>query len=304
MSCTANYCAISDTSLKELSQYLDSILEECILCPRQCRVNRLKGEQGVCCAGVQAKIASSNLHFGEEPPISGNNGSGTIFFSGCTLHCVFCQNYPISHLQNGEVVNETLFADWMLNLQKKGAHNINLVTPDHHIAAFVKALIIARRKGLTVPIVYNCSGYERVEIIRRLKNIVDIYMPDAKYGLTSVAKKYSDASDYPLYNRSVLKEMFSQAGNLVLDENGIAQKGLIIRHLVLPGNILNSKKILTFIRDEISPDVYISLMSQYHPVYKSHIYDEINTTLKTKEYEEIVSIAEDLQLNKGWRQTL
>lgn len=298
------YNKITDSRFNEIIDTFNSILKECVLCPRQCKVNRLKKELGYCRSGPEAKIASFNLHHGEEPPISGIRGSGTIFFSGCTLQCIYCQNYPISHLNHGEVVGDQELAGYMLELQEQGAHNINLVTPTHFIPAIVRALMTAIKNGLSIPIVYNSSGYERLEIVSLLKDIVDIYMPDAKYASEAVSKRYSDAPDYSTYNCASLKEMYRQVGNLVMDSQGIAQKGLMVRHLVLPRNIRETEHILTFLRDEISPDIYLSLMAQYHPAYKADTCTELQTSLPRGEYKTALKIADKLGVNKGWRQHL
>lgn len=304
MSFNSSYSLLSEEKLENISHRFDAILTSCVLCPRQCRVNRVKGDKGFCGSGVQAKIASYNLHFGEEPPISGTRGSGTIFFSGCTLKCLFCQNYPISHLQHGEVVDDVQLADWMVELQNKGAHNINLVTPTHFLPACIRAFIIARKNKLHIPIVYNSSGYERVEILRLLKDIVDIYMPDAKYATESAAQTYSDAADYPLINRAALKEMYRQTGDLKIDKDNVATRGLLVRHLVLPNNIKETEEVLAMLKKEISSDIYLSLMSQYHPAYKSHRCDELNRCVNRQEYQHALRTADQLGLQNGWRQSI
>lgn len=265
-------------------------------------MNRWKGETGYCGSGPHAKIASVNLHFGEEPPISGTRGSGTIFFSGCTLKCVFCQNYPISHLYNGNEVTDAELAEQMLDLQRQGAHNINLVTPTHMLPAILRALIIAKDKSLAIPIIYNSSGYERAETLDLLHDVVDIYMPDAKYATADTARIYSDAPDYPVHNRTALKNMFMQKKDLVLDNSGIAVRGLMVRHLVLPHHLDETEKILAFLKNEISPHIYVSLMAQYHPAFKADAFTNLKFPLTKDEYRKALRCAERLNLTNGWRQ--
>lgn len=283
---------------------LYKLLECCSVCPRKCKVNRLKGEIGYCGAGLDVQVSSFNLHFGEEPPISGWKGSGTIFFTHCNLKCCYCQNYPISNLGNGNIYSLPKLANVMLNLEKKGAHNINLVTPTHFTPQIVKSLELARKDGLKIPIVYNCGGYESEETLKFLEGIVDIYMPDAKYANSFYSKKYSNADNYFEVNKKALKEMYRQVGNLYIDKNGIAQKGILIRHLVLPGNVCESKEILKFIKEEISPDVYLSIMSQYHPCYKAFDFSEISQPLTAKEYQEVLNFARKIGLKNIWSQPL
>ncbi|MFH1378700.1 MAG: radical SAM protein [bacterium] len=278
------------------------ILESCVLCPRKCRINRLQGRLGYCRSGPYAKTASVNLHFGEEPPISGYTGSGTIFFSSCTLKCIYCQNYPISHLNNGEEITDEELADHMIDLQNRGAHNINLVTPTHMLPSIVRALLKAIDKSLVIPLVYNSSGYETLETLDLLKYIIDIYMPDAKYAASDTAEKYSDAPDYPNVNRAAIKQMFLQTGNLSINKRGTATRGLLVRHLVLPHRIKEAKEILRFLHHDISPDIYVSLMAQYHPAYKAHAYPEMNKHISDSEYNDVLACAEKLHLDNGWRQ--
>ncbi len=298
----AGYKELSQKELKERIESLEGILESCELCPRRCGVNRLKGEIGYCKSGILPKIASWNLHFGEEPPISGMKGSGTIFFSNCTMKCVFCQNYPISQLGVGKEVSIETLANYMLELQKKGAHNINFVTPTHFVPQMIKAIYLSSQKGLSIPIVYNTSGYERVEILKLLEGIIDIYLPDAKYSSNKYALKYSDCMNYVEYNRKALIEMYSQVGLLKLDKNGIAQKGLIIRHLVLPKNIAETEKTLAFIKENLSNEVHISLMSQYFPANKAHKFPEISQKITRDEFIKACEIFDKLGFENGWIQ--
>ena len=290
--------------IEEQVRRLYEMLSPCRLCPHRCGVDRLKGEKGRCRSGTEIFISSSNLHFGEEPPISGSNGSGTIFMTNCNLACVFCQNYPISQFGNGNPITADALAGTMLELQKRGAHNINFVTPTLMMAQVADAIVRARKSGLTVPTVYNSGGYEDVEAVRLLDGIIDIYLPDAKYGDDACAEKYSGARNYRENNRNVLKEMYRQVGNLVCDQNGVARRGMIIRHLVLPDAIAGSSAVLEFIAREISPEMHVGLMSQYHPAHKSNLYPELTRRLTGREYDEVLNLVCDLGLENGWQQEL
>ncbi len=279
-----------------------SMLESCCICPRKCGVNRLKNEQGYCKTGLLPKIFSFMAHQGEEPPISGELGSGTIFFSYCSMSCVYCQNYEFSQLGQGKEVSREELAGCMLELQKMGCHNLNLVTPTHVMPQILASLQLAIKKGLSIPIVYNTGGYELKNIIELLEGIVDIYLPDMRYADTESALKFSSAADYPQYNQEAVKEMHRQVGTAVIDESGIIYKGLIIRHLVLPNNVSGTEKIMKFIAEEVSTDTYISLMSQYLPYYKASHYKEISRRLSFKEYETAKVILETYNLHNGWVQ--
>jgi len=277
-------------------------LKDCDLCPNNCRVNRLDGEVGVCRAGAEAKVASWNLHNGEEPPISGTRGSGTIFFSFCTLKCAYCQNWPISQKGNGEETDAAGLAGMMLELKRRGAHNVNFVTPTHYMPQILEALCIAVEAGLDLPIVYNTSGYEVLPSLRLLDGIVDVYLPDMRYACDKQAKKYSRAKMYSAYNRAAVKEMYRQVGNLVTDEDGLAVKGLIVRHLVLPGGISGTEEVMKFLASEVSKGVYISLMSQYFPAHKATTIPEISRKVTADEYQAAVDILEKYGLEEGWVQ--
>ncbi|MCB4790922.1 MAG: radical SAM protein [Elusimicrobia bacterium] len=279
-------------------------MNPCTLCPHECRVNRLANKKGKCRTGKDLYVSSYNLHFGEEPPISGFRGSGTIFFTNCNLSCVFCQNYPISQLNNGNLISTDVLAKNMLELQEKGAHNINYVTPSHVLPMLVEAVDKAKKSGLKIPLVYNSGGYEKVSTLKLLEGIIDIYMPDAKYSNNENSKNYSKADSYWEINKPALLEMYRQAGNLVIDEEGIARKGLIIRHLVLPNDISGTKEVLKFIADKLSNSVYLSLMAQYHPANQSHKFPELSRKLTLQEYKNAVNIAHRLNLEKGWIQEL
>ncbi len=293
--------------LFELGNYTDRIENlkqhyySCSLCPHMCRVNRVEGELGRCRSGASPVVASSNLHFGEEPPISGKHGSGTIFLSGCPGKCIFCQNYPISQIGTGNKVSEDRLADMMLRLQKRGCHNINFVTPTHFIPSIVSSLFKAAARGLNIPIVYNTSGYERPEIIGLLDGLVDIYLPDSKYSDNDIAYEVSGFNDYVETNRAALKEMFRQVGNL-RKINEIAYEGLIVRHLILPGNLSGTGNVLKFLADEISRDVYISLMDQYFPVYKSLDHEILQKRINSDEYNEAIEMFYECGLHNGWIQ--
>ncbi|MFH0947433.1 MAG: radical SAM protein [Elusimicrobiota bacterium] len=290
-----------------------ALLKKCSICPRNCNVNRLKNELGFCKIGRNPKISSYNLHFGEEPPISGVNGSGTIFFTGCNLRCVFCQNYPISQLHNGNEITISKLAGIMITLQNQNAHNINLVTPTHVVPQIIETILAAKKKGLKLPVVYNSGGYEKIETLKSLEGIVDIYMPDAKYSNDNIAERYSAAKNYLEINKAALKEMYRQVGNLQI-KNGIATKGLLIRHLVLPKNIAGSRKVFEFIAKEISPKTYISIMAQYHPAAfgeprlrrtnKTDDFPELRRKTTGKEYQQVLNWADELGFVNGWRQEL
>ncbi|OEG70586.1 radical SAM protein [Candidatus Endomicrobiellum trichonymphae] len=289
---------------KKNIEKLYSKMGKCSICPRKCGVNRNNGQKGLCETADKIFVASSSVHAGEEPPISASSGSGAIFFSNCTLNCVFCQNYPISQLGNGGKINLESLVDMMFNLQNRGVHNINFVTPTHYSPQIVKSTYIARKKGLSVPILYNCSGYEDIETLKLLEGTVDIYLPDIKYSDNETAFKYSGIKNYVEINQAALKEMKRQVGDLTVDDGGIAQKGIIVRHLVLPGNIENTKKALEFIAKELSENTYVSLMAQYHTAHKSSNFEELSRSLTKEEYEEAVSYLELLNLENGWVQSL
>ena len=286
---------------KNTDRLLDR-LNDCDLCPRQCHVNRIMGEVGICGQTSTLRISSANLHFGEEPPISGHSGSGTIFMTGCNLKCVYCQNYPISQLQNGVEISPLTLVDKMLWLQKQGAHNINFVTPTHFSAQIAEAIVSARDKGLTIPIVYNTSGYDRPDVLQMLEGLIEIYMPDMRYGEETAAECYSAAPDYPQVNRQAIAEMHRQVGVLRLDSNGIAVRGVLIRHLILPNNLSGSERIFKYIAENVSIDTYISLMSQYFPAYRAHEYKEISRRITKKEYVIAKRLMEKYNLYNGWFQ--
>ena len=279
-------------------------LRSCRLCPRECGVNRLKNETGFCRTGKVTKVASFNSHLGEEPPISGSKGSGTIFFSSCNMHCLFCQNYPISQLGHGSKTTPHGLARMMLSLQDKGCHNINLVTPSHVVPQFIAGLYIAAKGGLRLPVVYNSSGYDGLESLKLLDGIIDVYMPDIKYSNNDNASKLSRAKDYWKSSTWAVTEMHRQVGDLKVDSKGIAHSGLIIRHLVLPNNLSGTEKVLEFIAEKISNETYISLMSQYFPANKAVENPSLNRRVSKKEFAEAVKRFHDLGLKNGWLQEM
>jgi putative pyruvate formate lyase activating enzyme len=281
--------------LQQKSEALHQLFEECRICPNECMARREEGETGECHSTDEVIISSVSSHFGEEPPLVGSHGSGTIFLTNCNLSCKFCQNYDISHLGRGENVTITDLARAMLQLQQRGCHNINFVTPTHFTAQIVDALVLAIEKGLELPIVYNCGGYESVETLKLLEDIVDIYMPDIKYSVDENALKYSGIQDYWDVVTKALKEMHRQVGDLKISKRGIAQRGLLMRHLVLPNNIAGSKKVIDFVADEISKNSYINIMDQYRPSYNAFKYEKLNRRITPSEYKEVI----DYALNKG-----
>ncbi len=276
---------------------LDTVLSTCTLCPRRCRVNRLKGEKGFCGGGESAKVASHNSHFGEEPPISGSRGSGTIFFSGCTLRCIFCQNYPISQLREGREASISELARMMLALQKNGCHNLNLVTPTHFVPQILEAFRQAKKEGFNLPVVYNTSGYETTDTLKLLKGVVSVYLPDLKYGNDKAGADISGVSDYFTFAGPAIKEMYRQVGDLQVDEEGVAQKGLIVRHLVLPDDFSTTGEVLRFLAGEVSLDVTVSLMAQYFPAHKAQFHPKLNRRVTGREYCKAVKLAQDLGLH-------
>lgn len=285
-----------------IDQIVDSLYQRlacCNICPRNCNINRLKGEKGYCGTDKELLVYSAFLHYGEEPGISGNNGSGTIFFSGCNLKCVYCQNYKFSHNPKREKITGSQLAKIMVKLQDKGAHNINLVTPTHFLPQILKALKTAYSDGLKIPIVYNTSGYEKKEVISQLKGIIDIYLSDIKYFSSETGQKYSNSPDYPQFCREGIKEMYAQL-KLPLWKGDLLEKGLIIRHLALPGYIQESKDIFSWIKKN-TPEALVSTMFQYQPYFKANNYPLINRPINQTEYGQIKAFVEEIGV-KGWVQ--
>ncbi len=300
--------------LEQRAERLHRVLASCELCPRKCRVNRLEGETGFCGCGSALTISSYGPHFGEEVPLVGRNplmtisarfgiqsigGSGTVFLTGCNLLCIYCQNFEISHLHCGHVVSETQLADHALELQRRGCHNINFVTPTQFAPQLVQSIKIAAEKGLNLPIVWNCSGYENVRMIELLEGIVDIYMPDMKYAGSEPATKYSSAADYFDRCRESVREMHRQVGDLKLDGEGVAYRGVLVRHLVLPNDLAGTEQVLRFIAEELSPNTYVNVMAQYRPEGKARLYEELNRCPTREEFSRAVEIACRFHLTRG-----
>ena len=281
----------------------NKLLEKCVLCPHECKVNRNEGKLGRCKAGKNIKIALANLHYFEEPCISGENGSGTVFFSGCNLNCKYCQNYKISQELLGKEISIEELAEEFLKLQNMNANNINLVTGVMYVPQIIKAIKIAREKGLNIPIVYNSSGYESVETIKLLDGYIDVYLPDLKYCDNELGIKYSGIKNYFENATNAIKEMYKQVGEADFDENGIIKKGIIIRHLVLPNNIENSKNALKWIKETFGNKILVSIMAQYFPTNKAKDITELNRKLTQEEYDEIEQFVFDLELD-GYMQDL
>ncbi len=279
-------------------------LNKCNLCPHKCNVNRENGKIGRCKASDKVKIALVSLHKFEEPCISGKNGSGTIFFANCNLKCKFCQNYKISQLGNGKEITIEELAKIFITQQKNGAHNINLVTPTMYVYQIIQAIKIARKNGLNLPIIYNTNGYENIETIDLLKGYIDVYLPDFKYFNNEISKKYSGVDNYFEYASNAIKKMKEQVGKNIFDENGMIQKGLIIRHLILPNYIQNTKNLLKYIKEKMGQDTYISVMAQYFPTYLAKEDNKINRKLTKKEYKQVEDYLYCLGLNNGYLQEL
>ena len=279
------------------------LMRDCSLCPRECHVDRLSGELGFCRTGEKARVASLHAHFGEESPLVGTGGSGTIFFRSCNLLCYFCQNYDISHDAEGGEVEPKDLADMMLSLQRRGCHNINFVTPSHVVPQILQGLFIAIERGLKVPLVYNTGGYDKVETLKILEDVFDIYMPDFKFWEARWSEKFCKAPDYRKIAAAAIKEMHRQVGDLLIDESGIAEKGLLVRHLVMPNDVSNTKEVMTFLADKISEDTYVNVMDQYHPCGKAMLDPAINRRLTRKEYVEAVRLTKEAGLHRldSWR---
>ena len=279
-------------------------LENCNICPHKCGINRIAGKIGRCKATDKVKIALASIHNFEEPCISGENGSGTVFFSHCNLNCVFCQNYEISQIGKGREISVEELAEIFIKQQNKKVHNINLVTPTMYIYQIIEAIKIAKSKGLKIPIVYNSNGYENVEALKHLEGYIDIYLPDLKYSDDEIAYKYSNIKNYFENAVHAIKEMYNQVGTPIIDENGIMKKGLMIRHLVLPNQLQNSKNVLKWINDNMDKKVFVSVMAQYFPTHKAKNFQEINRKLTKEEYNEIEQYLYTLDLENGYIQEL
>jgi putative pyruvate formate lyase activating enzyme len=293
-----SYLNLSPKALKHKILAAEEILRHCTLCPRKCNIDRTSGERGFCRTGNKPFVSSWNAHFGEEAPLVGSHGSGTIFFTHCNLGCLFCQNWTISHGDEGHEMSFESLADIMITLQSYGCHNINFVTPTHQVPVILASLEIAIDKGLEVPLVYNCGGYESVDTIRLLDGVIDIYMPDFKYSSPDAARRYSKAEDYPAVAKAAIKEMHRQVGDLIMDNKGVAQMGLLVRHLVLPEGLAGTNEIVRFLADEISVNTYTNIMAQYYPCYKAQDHPPLDRRLTTEEYKDAIKAAKNAGLRR------
>lgn len=279
------------------------IIKDCTLCPRECHVNREEKKRGYCGMDSRIYAARAALHMWEEPCISGEKGSGAVFFSGCGLRCIFCQNREIAIGKDGKEISVEKLGEIFLNLEKQGAANINLVTGAHYVPRIREALGIAKEKGLSVPVVYNSSGYEKVETLKLLEGYVDVYLPDFKYMEASLAEAFSNAPDYPERAKEAIEEMVRQTGNCVFNEEGYIEKGTIVRHLILPGHTVNSKKVLDYLHNTYGNKIFISIMNQYTPVYEQKIYKELNRKVTEREYKKVLNHALEIGVEDGFWQT-
>jgi putative pyruvate formate lyase activating enzyme len=292
------YLNISQSQLKKRSEKAWQLLNPCRVCPRKCGVDRAHDEkQGFCRTGSKPKVYSAHPHFGEESCLVGTSGSGTIFFSSCNLACIYCQNWEISQLRLGQEIEFNDLTEMMLSLQTRGCHNINFVSPTIWVPQILKALLIARDKGLNIPLVYNTGGYDAIKTLKLLDGIVDIYMPDIKYSDSKIALKYSLVPNYWQVNKKAIKEMYRQVGDLNIDKNGLATKGLLVRHLVLPDNLAGTKKVMKFL-SSISKNTFVNIMDQYHPTNKANLYTKINRRITAEEFEEAIESAEKMGLHR------
>jgi putative pyruvate formate lyase activating enzyme len=271
---------------------LKAMLQNCVLCPHQCQVNRTKGERGYCKTLDNIIISGADTHFGEEKELVGRYGSGTIFFSHCNLKCVFCQNYEISYCGEGQEISAEDLSEIMLHLQNKKCHNINLVSPGHIVPQIVEAIYLAAKRGLSIPIVYNTNGYDLSDTLKLLDGIVDIYLPDIKFGKDSTAQEYLGVKQYYSIAKEAVKEMYKQVGNLAVNDLDVAYKGLLIRHLVMPENLAVTEEIMRFIAEEVSPDTYVNIMAQYYPAHRAHEYSELKRRITKQEFGAAVNAAE------------
>lgn len=285
--------------LQQRAEQAHALLNSCTLCPRKCKVNRLRGRHGFCKTGEQALVASYGPHFGEEQPLVGSKGSGTIFFAGCSLLCCFCQNFDISHrTEDSQPVADQELANIMIELQERGCHNINLVTPSHVVPQILGALVHASAKGLHIPIVYNSSGYDSLETVALLNGVIDIYMPDFKFWDPATSSRWAKAPDYPQRARETLQSMYQQVGNLQVNDQGLATGGILVRHLLMPGKEKETANILAFIANHISCDTYLNIMDQYHPCGSTTHFPELQQTITTKSYHQAMTTAHALGLRR------
>lgn len=296
------YLQYSLDSLKKVAEAMDEHYEQCRLCPHQCKVNRNAGQKGFCKAGTQVKLGSASLHWGEEPPITGTRGSGTLFYSHCTLHCLYCQNYPLSQLHYGELLTEEALAERMIRLQHEGAHNLNWVTPTQFLPSSFRALLIAREKGLRIPVVYNTSGWECEPVLSWFRYFVDGFLADTRFYTDATAKELSRALDYQRHNELTLKTIRKQLPFDHFDSENILQKGLIVRILMLPHYIDETVKVIHQLKEWLGNEVYVSLMSQYFPAYKAFQHPHMRRRINQKEYHKAVNALEACGFEKGWVQ--
>jgi putative pyruvate formate lyase activating enzyme len=302
---SASYLALTDSEFtRRVEQAYDAMRGACHLCPRRCEANRLQGQEGACGADHRLFVSSSNLHLGEEPPISGTRGSGTIFLTHCNLSCSYCQNYPISQMGHGSQTSIDDLARMMVRLQRLGAHNINWVTPTHEVAHLLDGLRSARAWGVCIPIVYNSSGYDSVETLQLLDGIVDIYMPDMRYADAGIAQEYSGISDYPGVNRKAIVEMYRQVGDFTLDSQGVGVRGLLVRHLVLPEGLSGTEEVIGFLAENVSGSTYVSLMSQYFPAHHAPEMKKINRRVTREEYGKAKNVLMKFGFTRGWFQEM
>jgi putative pyruvate formate lyase activating enzyme len=284
--------------LKKRVEKTLNLLKQCQICPRRCKVNRLENEKGICKVGRLPMVSSYNPHFGEEAPLVGTQGSGTIFLTSCNLGCIFCQNFDISHLGEGYEISIERFAKMMIELQNIGCHNINFVTPTHVIPQILEALTIAVEMGLKIPLVYNTGGYDIIETLMIIEGIFDIYMPDFKFTDSDIANRFCKARDYPEVAMKAIKEMHRQVGDLVMNNHGIAERGLIVRHLIMPNELAGTRKVMHFLAKEISKNTYVNIMDQYHPCGLAHKYPEINRRITIEEFSNAINIAREEGLTR------
>jgi len=294
----ASYLALSLAELKERAQQAVNKLADCTVCPRECHVNRLQENKGFCRGGREAVVSSWGPHFGEETVLVGQYGSGTIFFTYCNLACCFCQNYEISQYGEGRAISSERLSRAMLELQDTGCHNINFVSPSHYVPQILEALVLAVTDGLKVPLVYNSGGYDAIPTLRLLDGIVDIYMPDLKYGDDQTAEKYSRAPRYFTVAKEAVKEMHRQVGDLQVNEQGIATRGLLVRHLVLPQGLAGTEAVMNFLAAEISPHTFINVMKQYYPAHEANNYPELSRRISPAEHLQAINMAREANLQR------
>lgn len=295
----ASYCRLLESGrLAERVAQARERLRRCHVCPRHCAIDRIEGDLGFCLVGAKAFVSSHGPHHGEEAPLRGWKGSGTIFLASCNLRCVYCQNYEISQLREGKDVSAEELADMMVNLQEQGCHNINFVTPSHQVPQILEGVLVAAQRGLRIPLVYNTSSYDDLDTLRLLDGIVDIYLPDFKYADAETGLKYSKVPGYPETARTAIKEMHRQTGDLVINEQGLAVRGLLVRHLVLPGGLAGTGEVMRFLAADISRDTYVNIMDQYRPCWKAIKYPPLDRRITKEEFEEAVEAAKKAGLHR------